>query len=416
MRWPDSCISPGGDGKFGNCPGVQKMNAVGVLQELIRSPSPFGEEHAAVDIIERELLTLGVETRSVWFAPAKLLKLNGAQRPFSNIPGRRNLVAVREGHGRGRSLILNCHLDTVPPGNPEEWDSGPFSGKIADGRIYGRGAYDDKAGAAICLAVLDRLKSEQIAGDLILHFALEDETTGNGSLLCLDEGPPADAAIIVDGTRGDRGINQHAGNLKFSLTAFGKPASVSVSHMGANAAELLAAACLALKSATLDLNRMNEPPWLQFPSPNQISTIALECGESALTVPDKAKAVLYATFTPPHSVASFSNLAKEVIASVSADYGAKRAPEISIEFSAEPLVSRSSDIEAALCNAAGRTIPFGPSTGTSDMRHFLDRHIPCVLFGPGRGFNPHRSNECFELSSLSEMTDLLSNAVLAWCN
>jgi acetylornithine deacetylase len=245
------------------------MNVAMLLQELIRTSSLFGEEHAAVDIVERELSALGVETKSVWFDPKKLANLRGAQPPFSAVAGRRNLIALRKGYGNGRSLILNCHLDVVPPGNSNGWDFGPFSGTIADGRIYGRGAYDDKAGAAICIGVLDRLRSEKIAGDLVLHFVLEDETTGNGSLLCLQEGPAADAAIIVDGTRGERGINEHAGNIKFSITTFGKPASVSVSHMGTNAAELLAAICLAIKSAVLDLNKTIRPPWSQFPSPNQ---------------------------------------------------------------------------------------------------------------------------------------------------
>ncbi len=209
------------------------LDSVRILQELIRTPSTFGEEHAAMDIVERELSALGVETTSVWFDDAELMKTNGAQPPFCSIQGRRNLVGVRKGRGGGRSLILNCHLDIVPPGNPADWAGGdPFSGSIIEGRVYGRGAYDDKAGASICLSVLDRLRSEEISADVIVQFALEDETTGNGSLLCLEHGPAADAAIIVDGTRGERGINQHAGNVKFSLTTFGKPASVSVSHIG----------------------------------------------------------------------------------------------------------------------------------------------------------------------------------------
>ena len=49
-------------------------------------------------------------------------------------------------------------------------------------------------------------------GDLLFHFVLEDEITGNGSLMCLEAGHTADAAIILDGTRPDRAIEQHAGD------------------------------------------------------------------------------------------------------------------------------------------------------------------------------------------------------------
>jgi acetylornithine deacetylase/succinyl-diaminopimelate desuccinylase-like protein len=58
---------------------------------------------------------------------------------------------------------------------------------------------------------------------------------------------------------------------------------------------------------------------------------------------------------------------------------------------------------------------FVPSTGTSDMRHFAARGIPCVLFGPGRGFNPHRANEHYYLDDLPKMTTLLLGMIERWC-
>ena len=382
---------------------------------MIRAPSVFGEEHAIVAIVEREIMRLGLEACSAGFDPLVLSCLDDAQPPFSPIPGRRNLIARIRGSGTGRSLILNCHLDTVPPGDPSTWDRDAFSGAIVDGYIHGRGAYDDKAGAVICLGVLKRLSSEPLAGDVIAQFVLEDEITGNGSLLCLEKHPHADAAIIIDGTRGDRGINEHAGNLKMQLNVSGKPASVSVSHMGRNAAEILAHTMLVLKQSVSELNSSIEPPWTQFPSPNQLSTIALNCEETTLTVPSAASAKLYATFTPPHTVSSFLDLISAKSREAARQAGADCAPEINVDFAAEAVRSKSSAIECVISRAAGRDIAFGPSTGTSDMRHFIRCGIPCVLFGPGRGYNPHRANEHFELRSLKEMTELLTDVALCWC-
>ena len=291
----------------------------------------------------------------------------------------------------------------------------PFLAPSSTDVFTGAGRMTTKQARQFALAYLTGSRERDSAGDVVAHFVLEDETTGNGSLLCLDEGPRADAAIIIDGTRGERGINRHAGNLKLRIEAFGKPASVSVSHMGVNAAEIVARTCLDLKAATLQLNRSIVPPWSQFPSPNQISTIAVRCEETALTVPTSAAATLYATFTPPTTIATYVNMVREIANRVSQDAGADRRTQIHIEFAVEPVASQSSEIEEAIARAAGRTIPFGPSTGTSDMRHFVDRQIPCVLFGPGRGYNPHRINECFELNSLGEMIDLLTSVVRLWC-
>ena len=101
---------------------------------------------------------------------------------------------------------------------------------------------------------------------------LEDETTGNGTLLCLKEGLRADAAFIIDGTRLNRAINQHAGNLEFGLVMKGKPASVGVSHVGVNAAEMLARpTSLHLREIVFALNKDRSDLWMQFPSPFQIS-------------------------------------------------------------------------------------------------------------------------------------------------
>lgn len=78
-------------------------------------------------------------------------------RPTPQTP---NIVATIGKKG-GRRLILNGHSDVVPPGNLEKWDFDPFSGKIQDGTIYGRGASDMKCGLAGLLFSLAILSDEQ---------------------------------------------------------------------------------------------------------------------------------------------------------------------------------------------------------------------------------------------------------------
>ncbi len=384
------------------------IDSAALLQKLVRQPSVFEQEHGIVSLIEQQLDGIGIARHSVPFDASHLHTLPDAQLPFSKIPDRRNVVAKIPGSGVGRSLILSCHLDVVPAGDPAEWAYAPFSGEIRDGVLFGRGAYDDKAGVAACLTVLERLASgSPLCGDVLAHFVLEDETTGNGSLLCLEAGFSADAAIIVDGTRGDRGINRHAGNAKFAVTIKGKAASVSVSHMGVNAVELLMELVFELRGAIFDLNCRNIQPWLTFPSPNQFVTMAVFCPERTLSVPETASAVCYVTFTPPQDLTFIRNLIGKI--------GSKYSAQVDWLFVADAVESESEELEKTISRAAGRKIAFGPSTGTSDMRHFATRGIPCVLFGPGTGYNPHRADERFHLDSFQPIVEILHKTAMEWC-
>jgi acetylornithine deacetylase len=394
-----------------------------LFQELVRIPSVFEGEQSIVDFVHTRLRLLGIHTVLVPFDYALLTRLPTAQRPISTVEGRHNLVARLRGRGGGGlSLVLNCHLDVVPAGDEGEWTHPPFAAHIENGVIYGRGAYDDKAGVAICLAVLESLVTigAEPRGDVVVHFVLEDECTGNGSLLCLEAGHGGDAAVIIDGTRLDKGINQHAGNCQVSITVKGRPASVSVSHVGINAAEMLASLLLDMRQAIFARNAANEAPWSRFPSPNQFVVQSLRSQGAPLTVPVAATAQAYITFTPPARLADIRFLLGKVAEKFARKNGLPESPALDWSgFAAEPVNSASAEIVAAINGAARRQgmefIDFGPSTGTSDLRHFVDRGIPCVLYGPGMGFNPHRADEHYHLDSLSKMVRLLLHLARQWC-
>lgn len=389
-----------------------------LFQSLIRSRGTFEAEHEVTAAVERRLRQLDLSPIKVPFDAKRLRSLPDAQRPVSIVPGRNNIVVEVEGKEAGRSIILNSHMDIVPAGDESAWKFSPFAADIKDNFIYGRGAYDDKAGVLLCLATLEVLRQHDLLckGRLVVHFVLEDEITGNGSLLCLDAGHSADAAIIVDGTKGDFGINAHAGQFRFSIELHGRPASVSVSHVEVNAAEMLARLMLELKQTVFDLNRGNKAPWDRYPSPNQFVVQSLHSAGDPLTVPERAVGSAYVTFTPPATLRDVQTLLETTAVRFSERF---RLPAMPIfdwsGFAAEPVFSRSAELEGAIAVAAQESgigqVAFGPSTGTSDMRHFAARGIPCVLFGPGRGFNPHRQDECYDLGSISPMLRLLVRTV-----
>ena len=135
-----------------------------LLQKLIRfdTTNPPGNEAACVDYIAELCHSLGIETAS-----------------YAKDPARPNLIARIAGEGKAAPLLLYGHVDVVSTANLD-WRHGPFSGDIADGMIWGRGALDMKGGVAMMTAAFLRAKAEKLAlpGDVILCILSDEEAGG----------------------------------------------------------------------------------------------------------------------------------------------------------------------------------------------------------------------------------------------
>ncbi|MBV9359061.1 MAG: M20/M25/M40 family metallo-hydrolase [Chloroflexi bacterium] len=168
---------------------------IGLLQELVRIPTvnvgarpDTGDETRACELLRDRLDAAGVPSDT--FEPA---------------PGRGNLLAHL---GRpGKRLLLMAHTDVVPVEDETLWDHPPFSGAIDRGRIYGRGADDDKADvvAYTMALVLLRRAGLEPAGELVFLAAADEESGGRwGAGWMVDHYP--------DRLRADCAVNEGAGN------------------------------------------------------------------------------------------------------------------------------------------------------------------------------------------------------------
>jgi acetylornithine deacetylase/succinyl-diaminopimelate desuccinylase-like protein len=94
-------------------------------------------------------------------------------------------------------------------------------------------------------------------------------------------------------------------------------------------------------------------------------------------------------------------------------------PEVRWKLALEPVCADVTKIEHIFQTTAQKVgfspIDIGPSTGTSDLRHFVNAGIPCLLYGPGTGYNPHRSNECYYLDDLPKMILFYLMLIDGWC-
>jgi acetylornithine deacetylase len=173
-------------------------DAVALLSQAIQIPSITptypGQEFEAVVGGESRVAALFAEAYRAAGAEAEL---------FGSVPGRDNAVARIAGIGGGRSLLFNGHLDVVPPGPAREWTGeDPWSGRVADGQVWGRGACDMKGGLVAQATAARALREAgvRLRGDLVLHAVVGEEMMEHrlGTTACVERGYSADAAVVAE--------------------------------------------------------------------------------------------------------------------------------------------------------------------------------------------------------------------------
>ena len=114
-----------------------------------------------------------------------------------------NVFGTMKGTGGGSSVMLNCHMDVVYEGDESLWPYPPYSGAIAEGRIWGRGASDTKGTMAIQIYVPFLLKEAGLLpkGDIITAAVISEEIAGYGAMVHTQENRMlTDYAIVGEAT------------------------------------------------------------------------------------------------------------------------------------------------------------------------------------------------------------------------
>ncbi|NQV43436.1 MAG: ArgE/DapE family deacylase, partial [Rhodospirillales bacterium] len=219
----------------------QRDQTVQFLCDLVGEGSLLGQEQGAQDIMAERFSGMGLEVERFDINLDDIKDLPGFSPPvIDNYTGRENIVGIHRptGPAAGWSLILNGHIDVVPTGDVHLWTNHPFEATVRDGKVFGRGTADMKAGiVAYCMAfeALQKL-GLQPASNVIMQSVVEEECTGNGALACLARGYRADAAVIPEPFHQQLMIAQ-LGVMWLSVHLTGKPAHVLDTSAGINAIE-----------------------------------------------------------------------------------------------------------------------------------------------------------------------------------
>ena len=344
-----------------------------------------------------------------------------------NYAGRPCVVGRLTGVGGGRSLILNAHIDTVPVEAPDAWTYPPFGGVIEGGRLYGRGACDDKAGVVECLLVAHAIREAgvELAGDLIVASVIEDESTGNGSLACVERGYTGDGVIIVDGTWPERFIVSHMGHVSFRIRLAG--AAGHATSGGPNPIASIGMVVDALQEFVKRHNDQHPQPWGARERPFFLNHGAVHGGVWPGSVPAECVLEGQYSFPPPGSCAGSKDELREALVSLGRRTDWPLAQPPSIEFvglETPPEVGDPDNPIARLLSETvgrrqGATLQESVIVGHCDLRHYTKAQShqtsAACLYGPGGGRNVHGRDEYFDLAHMTLVAGNLACVVLQWC-
>lgn len=382
---------------------ITEQEAVAVLQALVRAPTvnPPGETTAAVREIARRLDEARV-----------------AYQVLSKRPGVDNLVAYLEGRRSGAVLVLNGHLDVVPPG--KDWTVDPFAATVRDGKLYGRGACDMKGGLAAMLLALLALKraGAPFAGE-VLFEAVADEESGGwlGTRYLLEQGIGVGADFAIVGEPSDLRLDLgNRGIAWFEITVRGRAGHSARPRSGISAIEY--AARLVTAISNLRFSRQNS--LFEVPTPSMVVTL-IRGGVRENIIPDTCVLTADRRLLPGETVESATAELEYLIADLP-------QPGITATVrctnSAEPyLIRREEPVVQALARAHERVLGvppvYGAKGGATDGAYlYHEGGVPTVLYGPGLVGVAHAADEHVAIESVVQAAkvyaltalDLLSGA------
>lgn len=371
----------------------------------VPTANPPGENYLlCVELLAARLREFQFDTR--------ILAAEGHPDHSVNYP-RYNLIATRAGIQSRPLLHFNGHIDVVPPG--AHWTRDPFRARIENGRLYGRGSSDMKAGLAAAIFAAEALRRAEIPlrGSLQISATVDEESGGFAGVSHLAEqglltSRTIDYVIIPEPFGAARICIGHRGLYWFRIVSHGKTAHGSMPYLGINAIENMAVLLEEIRATVAPeiASRMTAMP--VTPESSKCGTLninSIHGGQagSALQSPcvaDFCEVVCERRWVPEESLAQIKAEIAAAIARV-----ARAKPGSSFHFedygnTVHPTrTAADAPLVAALSNSIRMMLGRGPdlvaSPGTYDHKHFsgIGNIAQCVAYGPGKLEQAHQPDE-----------------------
>jgi acetylornithine deacetylase/succinyl-diaminopimelate desuccinylase family protein len=362
---------------------IREDEVIEFLRDLVRIPTvnPPGDVREAAEYCRRKLAHEGFETT------------------FETVESTKpNLIAWLRA-GDGPTLLFNSHLDVVPVGEEASWTHPPFAAEVADGRVYGRGANDDKASvtAQVLGAIALKRSGVPLRGILIVNEVADEEVGGRlGAALIAERADIRPDYVIVGEPTLNRICVGERGGVGISVLVFGRTAHGALPWEGVNAIEGMARVITALQRELWPRLERKTHPYFAHAS----ATISLiEGGVKTNVVPDRCSIFIDRRLipgeTPEEAIAEVREVAEQAVAGVPGlrvevgpayEWGGRLAvmsPPDSAVVQTMLTVNRFLGLDSDLT---------GFSMGT-DGRFFAAKGYPTIIYGPGDPSLAHKPDE-----------------------
>jgi succinyl-diaminopimelate desuccinylase len=411
----------------------EKEKIVSLVSQLIRIPStnPPGDSGEVAGYISDYLNNLGIKTQR-----------------YEAKPGLVSIVA-KVGRQKGKKILLNGHVDVVPVGDASNWLVEPFSGKVYEGQIWGRGASDMKGGVAAILSTLSVLQShdvlDRLQGTLECSIVPDEETDGYlGTGWLVNKGiiKDGDLAIVAEGTISPLfgyGICiMEKGGLTLKLKSKGAEAHGGMPFLGDNAIEKLMGILpkikalenrdLKLPQKVVELINKTKPLYeevgklIGFPEEKiepflkqlLVNITRISGGVADNVIPAEASAIMDVRVPPGITISEVYNLFSELIVK----WGKEGFTLEQLSYW-DPSIEKGED-SPAIRLVEGAIKKVDPdakiyrvySSGGSDAKFFRAIGIPTVLFGPGQPELAHSANERIPIQDLVNAVKIYLTGIL----
>ena len=366
-----------------------------ILKDLIafKTENPPGDEYRVINYVK------------------KLFSKNKIKfKQYSKVKGRENIIGSI---GKGKpTLLIACHADTVPAG--EGWKTNPFKAVVKNGRVYGRGACDDKGPMAAMLKAALELKKveDQLKGTFLIGVLADEEMGSELGLHYLVDKKiiKPDYAIIPDISYSMKKIDiAEKGVLRLELISEGRSAHGSTPKEGVNAITNLNEVLTSIKDYTL---KHKKHRLLSKPT---INIGMVEGGTAPNMVPALARATLDIRFLPSQNSRGIIKEIKSII-----DKKSKKNTSIRIKIKKgleiRPTeLSPNNRLVKTIQKTTKRVLGFKPATlglsGATDAKPLIMKGIPAVGYSCGEHNQAHVPNESIKIKELEQFSRVLVEIV-----
>ena len=355
------------------------------LREMIRIPSVTGEEGELACYLEKRLLEFGVD---------EVYKQEVEKNRY-------NVIARVNGPPQGRTILLTGHIDTVPPG--DGWQHDPFGAEETDGRIYGRGANDMKAGTAIILETVKTAVAykDELPVSLLVALVCDEEAYSSGITKFLEEVPvQADFGLAAEPEYAEALVGA-MGKILVQVTVTGQATHAATPQLGINAVEEGAKFIAGLGQIALrSHSRMGSQPYVPLTARAEMETYSMVVPASFQflinkhTVPGETKDKV---------LGDQSGLVKKLGLRAKFDFAILPPfyPPYELDLPNQDL----EHIKELYLEVTGRPLGEMYGTGVCDNNLTVPKtHIPVINLGPNGG-GMHASDEWVDLA---QMRNILS--------